>query len=65
MEITCNRCHQTVRAENCFCPACGLPQLVYSADAANGPAPAEEEMAADVGRHEIQPLFDGAGLERI
>jgi hypothetical protein len=41
MEITCNRCHQTVRAENCFCPACGLPQLVYSADAANGPAPAE------------------------
>jgi aryl-alcohol dehydrogenase-like predicted oxidoreductase len=30
-----------------------------------GPAPADEEMAADVGRHNIQPLFDGATLERI
>jgi aryl-alcohol dehydrogenase-like predicted oxidoreductase len=33
--------------------------------AAGGPAPTDEEMAADVERHEIQPLFDGAGLERI
>jgi hypothetical protein len=32
MEITCNRCHQVVEAENCYCPACGLPQLVYGAD---------------------------------
>jgi hypothetical protein len=30
MEITCTRCHQTVQADNCYCPACGLPQLVYS-----------------------------------
>ncbi len=36
MEITCNRCHQTVQAEDCFCPACGLPQLVYTADAPSG-----------------------------
>ena len=41
MEITCNRCHQTILAENCYCPACGLPQLVYAADEATGQAPAE------------------------
>ena len=33
MEITCNRCHQAVQADNCYCPACGLPQLVYTAEA--------------------------------
>jgi hypothetical protein len=32
MELTCSRCHQTVLDEYCYCPACGLPQLVYSAD---------------------------------
>jgi hypothetical protein len=36
MEITCTRCHQTVQAENCYCPVCGLPQLVYSADTSQG-----------------------------
>jgi hypothetical protein len=36
MEITCTRCHQTVQAENCYCPVCGLPQLVYSADGSQG-----------------------------
>jgi hypothetical protein len=41
MEITCNRCHQTILAENCYCPACGLPQLVYAADEATGQAPVE------------------------
>jgi hypothetical protein len=33
MEVTCTRCHQTVQTDNCYCPACGLPQLLYSADA--------------------------------
>lgn len=32
MESTCSRCHQTVEAGDCFCPFCGLPQLVYTAD---------------------------------
>jgi hypothetical protein len=36
MEITCNRCHQPVQADNCFCPTCGLPQLVYTAEAGEG-----------------------------
>jgi hypothetical protein len=36
MEISCDRCHRAVLAENCYCPACGLPQLVYSADGSAG-----------------------------
>lgn len=32
MENTCARCHQTVPAESCYCPSCGLPQLVYEGD---------------------------------
>ena len=36
MEVTCHRCHQAVPAECCFCPTCGLPQLVYTAEVASG-----------------------------
>jgi hypothetical protein len=32
MELTCNRCHGAVQPDDCYCPACGLPQLVYSAE---------------------------------
>lgn len=32
MESTCSRCNQTVPEDSCFCPVCGLPQLVYSAE---------------------------------
>jgi len=32
MEVTCSRCHQTVQDGYCYCPNCGLPQLVFSAD---------------------------------
>jgi hypothetical protein len=32
MEITCNRCHQSIEADSCYCPTCGLPQLVYPTD---------------------------------
>ena len=41
MEITCTRCHQAVEAEKSYCPTCGLPQLVYSADAIPGQVPPE------------------------
>jgi hypothetical protein len=41
MEITCTRCHQPILAEACFCPACGLPQLQYSAENVPGQAPPE------------------------
>ena len=37
MEVTCSRCHQTVQPEDCFCPFCGLPQLVYTADGSAAP----------------------------
>jgi hypothetical protein len=36
MEITCNRCHQPVDAESCYCATCGLPQLVYTSEANPG-----------------------------
>ena len=42
MEITCTRCHQAVLADNCYCPTCGLPQLLYSAENVPGQAPPEQ-----------------------
>jgi len=41
METTCTRCHQTVEPDKGFCPTCGMPQLLYSADAVPGQAPPE------------------------
>jgi hypothetical protein len=41
METTCSRCHQPVLPDNTFCPTCGMPQLVYSAEAVPGQVPAE------------------------
>lgn len=29
MEATCQRCHETLREADRYCPACGLPQLTY------------------------------------
>jgi hypothetical protein len=43
MEITCNRCHQTVLTDNCYCPNCGLPQLVYASDGSSGQASPERQ----------------------
>lgn len=59
MEITCNRCHQTVHAEDCFCPSCGLPQLTYSADAASGQNQAERwtDAARDASMVEWKPAM--------
>ncbi len=42
MEITCSRCHQPVIGDSCYCPTCGLPQLVYSSDENTGPQPQEK-----------------------
>ena len=27
--MTCQRCHETIREEDRYCPVCGLPQLLY------------------------------------
>ena len=34
MEIHCKRCHQIVPEDACFCPGCGLPQLLLSSETA-------------------------------
>lgn len=36
MEVTCSRCHQTMQEDACYCPVCGLPQLVYSVEENSG-----------------------------
>lgn len=46
METTCNRCHQPVDAESCYCPTCGLPQLVYTNEAGAGQTPQEKSIEA-------------------
>ncbi|WP_348264144.1 hypothetical protein P8935_06315 [Telmatobacter sp. DSM 110680] len=42
MEITCNRCHQAVPVDSCYCPACGLPQLVYTTEGESAVPPSSE-----------------------
>jgi hypothetical protein len=41
MELNCSRCQQAVKSNDCFCPYCGLPQLVYSADSSAAPGQPE------------------------
>ena len=62
MEITCNRCHQTVEAENCYCPTCGLPQLVYEADSSSGQAQPEhwDEAVKDAATVDWKPALRAA-----
>jgi hypothetical protein len=64
MEITCNRCHQAVQADNCFCPTCGLPQLVYTAESADGPNAADRwtEAARDASMVDWKPAMRSALL---
>jgi hypothetical protein len=59
MEITCNRCHRTVQTEDCYCPACGLPQLVYSAEdgAAQGQPERGNEPVRDAGSVAWKPAL--------
>ena len=67
MEITCNRCHQTVEAESCYCPACGLPQLVYATDAPAGQAQPEHgnEAPRDAATIDWKPALRAALLMGI
>jgi len=59
MESTCSRCHQTVEAEDCFCPFCGLPQLVYTADGSGGSSQPERwgEAVRDAGSINWKPAL--------
>jgi len=62
MEISCTRCHQPVLAENCYCPYCGLPQLVYEAEgAASQSSPdAPGEVVQDAGTLAWKPALRAA-----
>jgi hypothetical protein len=67
MEITCQRCHQTVQAENCYCPSCGLPQLVYAADGPPGQSAPErwDEVARDASAVNWKPALRAALLVAV
>jgi hypothetical protein len=67
MEITCSRCHQTVQAENCYCPVCGLPQLVYATDGAPGQAQQERwnEATRDASSVDWKPALRAALMMAI
>jgi hypothetical protein len=62
MEITCNRCHQSVLTGNCFCSYCGLPQLVYATDGSSGQAPPErwDEVVRDASSIHWKPALSAA-----
>jgi hypothetical protein len=62
MEQTCSRCHQTVSAEDCFCPYCGLPQLVYTSESSNGGAQSDRwgEAVRDAGAVHWKPALRAA-----
>jgi RNA polymerase subunit RPABC4/transcription elongation factor Spt4 len=67
MEKTCNRCHQTIQPEDCYCPACGLPQLVYAAEGAAGETQPEvwEKAVRDAGTLDWKPALRAALLMAI
>ena len=62
MELTCSRCHQTVQSADCFCPFCGLPQLVYSSDGAAGSGQPERwgEPVRDASQVDWKPALRSA-----
>jgi hypothetical protein len=64
MEIVCNRCHQTIQAGDCYCPACGLPQLVYTAEDPAAQAQPERwnDIARDASTVEWKPALRAALL---
>jgi hypothetical protein len=59
MEITCSRCHQTLESGDCFCPVCGLPQLVYNSDGSTGQGQPEQWIGAarDASQVEWKPAL--------
>ena len=67
MEITCNRCHQPVEAESCYCPTCGLPQLVYTSEGGAGTAQPEKwnEAVRDASSVDWKPALRTAILLAI
>jgi hypothetical protein len=67
MEMTCNRCHQTVQTDTCYCPACGLPQLLYNAESPTGQSQPERwnEAVRDAGSVDWKPALKAAAMLAI
>ena len=62
MEQTCSRCHQPLTEEDRFCPSCGLPQLVYSAESSSGAGQPDRwgEAVRDAGAIQWKPALRAA-----
>jgi hypothetical protein len=67
MENTCDRCHQTVQPEDCYCPACGLPQLLYAVEGAAEQSLPEnlEKVVRDAGEIDWKPALRAALMMAI
>jgi hypothetical protein len=67
MEITCNRCHQAVEPESCYCQTCGLPQLVYTSEGGAGTPQPEKwnEAVRDASSVDWRPALRTAVLLAI
>ena len=62
MEITCSRCHQTLQEGDCYCPVCGLPQLVYAAETSGAAGQTERwsEVVRDASTIDWKPAMRSA-----
>ena len=59
MDSVCSRCHKPLQGEDCYCPACGLPQLVFAADGSTDQASSEpwDKVVRDAGQIEWKPAL--------
>lgn len=67
MESTCSRCHQSVDTEGCYCPTCGLPQLVFGQDGPTGSSQPERwnEGVRDAATIDWKPALRAAVMMAI
>jgi hypothetical protein len=67
MEVTCNRCHQSIPEQSCYCPTCGLPQLVYSSEEGEATTQADRwtEAVRDASQVEWKPALRAAMILAI
>lgn len=62
MEVTCSRCHEAIPEQSCYCPKCGLPQLVFEREETVAPEQADRwtEAIRDAGsvdwRHALRGI---------
>jgi hypothetical protein len=67
MENLCNRCQRSLGEEDCFCPGCGLPHLIFPAEATTdqpGPEP-WTQVARDAGSVEWKSALRAAMIVAV